>query len=287
MMARAATRRRITVGTRSRLGLVGAAGLLAIALVVLAGPLFLRHDPIEVNVLDRLTAPSSEYPLGTDYLGRDLLSRLVEGGRRTLGIALLVMGTVVPTSVGLGMFAGLAPRWLDAVVARALDMVLAVPNLVLALALIGALGPSTVALVVALGASQSALYVRVVRAQTATLKEQAYVRAARVHGAPLHAIATRHLLPAIAGQVAVLASVDLGSVILTIAGLNFLGLGVQPPLPEWGAMLNDGRLSFSQRPLLMIAPGLAIFLTVLCANLVGDALRDRFDPTAARTRGAR
>jgi ABC-type dipeptide/oligopeptide/nickel transport system permease subunit len=164
------------------------------------------------------------------------------------------------------------------------DVKLGLPGLVLSLALVGTLGPGLSTLILALTVAQAPWYIRLIRTMVLRERERPYVLVARVHGAPPVAIVWRHVIPAVAGQLAVLATLDLGSVVLAVAGLSFLGLGVQPPAAEWGAMLNDGRITFALHPLLMVVPGACIFFTVLCANLCGDALRDVLDPTWQRGR---
>lgn len=275
------TRRWRTLRTllRHRSGMVGLAGLLLVALVAAVGPRFVPYDPTAVDVLNKLQTPSAAHLLGTDYLGRDLLSRTVEGAHRSLGTAVIVVTAVIAVSLLFGSLAGFSGGLVDAVIMRVVDVKLGLPSLVLALALVGTLGPRLSTLMLALVVAQSPWYIRLIRSLVLRERERPYVLVARVHGAGAVAVVWRHVLPAVLGQLAVLATLDLGSVVLAVAGLSFLGLGVQPPLAEWGAMLNDGRITFSQRPLLMVVPGACIFFTVLSANLFGDALRDVLDPT--------
>ncbi|HEV2126646.1 MAG TPA: ABC transporter permease subunit, partial [Chloroflexota bacterium] len=255
------------------------AGLLLIVCTALVGPRLVPYDPTAVNVVEKLQPPSSAHLLGTDYLGRDLLSRTVDGAHRSLGTAVLVVAAVLTVSVFFGSLAGFAGGIVDIVIMRIVDVKLGLPGLVLSLALVGTLGPRLSTLMLALVVAQAPWYIRLIRTMVLRERERPYVLVARVHGASQAAIVWRHVLPAVFGQLAVLATLDLGSVVLAVAGLSFLGLGVQPPLAEWGAMLNDGRITFAQRPLLMIVPGFCIFFTVLSANLFGDALRDVLDPT--------
>lgn len=259
-------------------GRAGVIGLLLIAVAVLAGPSLMPYQATEVNFTEKLRPPNRAHPLGADQLGRDVLTRTLDGGRRTLSTAMIVVSAVLALGLVAGAVSGFAGGLVDAIVMRIVDALLAIPGLVLALALVGVLGVGLRSLVIALTLAQAPWYARIIRALVVRERERDYVLVARLHGASPLAVLRRHVLPALAGQVAVLATLDLGVVILNVAGLNFLGLGVQPPLPEWGAMLNDGRLSFSIRPLLMLAPGSFIFATVLSANLVGDALRDVLDP---------
>ena len=264
---------------RHRSGMVGLIGLLLIAAVAVIGPRLVPYDPAAANVVEKLQGPSAAHWLGTDYMGRDLLSRTVDGAHRSLGTAVVVVAAVLTVSVFFGALAGFVGGVVDALIMRVIDVKLGLPGMVLSLALVGTLGPSLGTLMLALVIAQSPWYIRLIRSMVLRERERPYVVVARAHGAGRLAIIWRHILPAVLGQLAVLASLDLGSVVLAVAGLSFLGLGVQPPLAEWGAMLNDGRITFTLRPLLMIVPGFCIFVTVLCANLFGDALRDVLDPT--------
>jgi ABC-type dipeptide/oligopeptide/nickel transport system permease subunit len=197
-------------------------------------------------------------------------------------VAALTTATVLAISVTLGTLAGYVGGALDALVTRLADLTLAFPRLVLAIAIAGLLGAGLWSVAIAIVAVSWATYARLVRGMTLQLREEGYVAAARALGAsPTHLI-RRHLLPGLAGRVAVLVTLDFGYIILNVSSLSFLGLGVRQPTPEWGSMLNEGRLFFAQEPQLMLYPGLAIFITVLAANLLGDALRDALDPTRVR-----
>lgn len=262
-----------------RPGAVGLFGLVLMALVAVVGPRLLVHHPNTVNVVEKLAGPSVGHPLGTDYLGRDLLSRTVDAAHRSLGTAVVVVACVLSASVVFGALAGFAGGIVDAAIMRIVDVKLALPSLVLSLALVGTLGPRLSTLILALTVAQAPWYIRMIRALVLRERERPYVLVARVHGAGPVAVVWRHILPAVLGQLVVLATLDLGHVVLAVAGLSFLGLGAQPPDPEWGMMLNDGRITFVQQPLVMIIPGLCISWTVLSANLLGDALRDVLDPT--------
>lgn len=265
-------------------GLVGLIGLTMMALVAIVGPRLLVHQPTTVNVLEKLAAPTAAHPMGTDYLGRDLLSRTTDAAHRSLGTAVVVVACVLSVSVIIGALAGFAGGLVDAAIMRVVDVQLALPSLVLSLALVGTLGPRLSTLILALTVAQAPWYIRMIRALVLRERERPYVLVARVHGARPVAVVWRHILPAVLGQLVVLATLDLGHVVLAVAGLSFLGLGAQPPDAEWGMMLNDGRITFVQQPLVMIVPGFCIFWTVLSANLLGDALRDVLDPTWQRHR---
>jgi ABC-type dipeptide/oligopeptide/nickel transport system permease subunit len=259
-------------------------GLVLMAFVAIVGPWLLAFDPNAVNVVEKLAGPSAAHPFGTDYLGRDLLSRTVDAAHRSLGTAVVVVACVLAVSAVFGALAGFAGGLVDAAIMRVVDVKLALPSLVLALALVGTLGPRLSTLILALTVAQAPWYIRMIRTLVLRERERPYVLVARVHGAGPVAVVWRHILPAVLGQLMVLATLDLGQVVLAVAGLSFLGLGAQPPDAEWGMMLNDGRITFAQQPLVMVVPGFCIFWTVLSANLLGDALRDVLDPTWQRQR---
>ncbi|MEY7852206.1 nickel transporter permease [Natrarchaeobius sp. A-rgal3] len=258
-----------------------AGGIVVTALAVLAivGPFLTPYDPTTQNLESQLQAPSLAHPLGTDQLGRDVATRVVYGARLTLGIAVLV--TVVRLTIGVvvGLVAGYVGGWVDEALMRVVDVLLAFPGIVLALVVAGILGPSLTNLVLALAVVGWTRYARVVRSSVLELRERPFVAASRLTGAPRRRVIRRHVLPNVAGPVVVLATLDLGGVILAAAGLSFLGLGAQPPAPEWGTMLSTGRHHLREASWLVNAPGLAIVLAVLGSNLLGDGLRDALDPT--------
>jgi peptide/nickel transport system permease protein len=240
------------------------------------------HDPILVQLDRRLEAPSREFLLGTDQFGRDVLSRLMVGARTSLGTATIVLVSVMTISLTLGIVAGYTGGRVDDTIMRLVDVLLALPGLVLSIAIVGVLGVGLGNLMLAVALTSWAYYARLVRGMVLQAREHEYVLAARASGADPFRIALRHVLPAISGPVLVLATLDVGRIILNVSGLSFLGLGVQAPAAEWGAMLNDGRPFFHAAPQLMIYPGLAVSLTVLAFNLAGDGLRDFFDPHQTR-----
>jgi ABC-type dipeptide/oligopeptide/nickel transport system permease subunit len=259
-------------------GLAGALLLLAIVLACAAAPLLAPSDPVRVNLPAQLQGPSPTHLLGTDNFGRDILARVLHGGRVSLAVAAVATLISLAISLVLGGVAGYVGGLADDVVMRLVDLTLAFPRLVLAITIAGLLGASLGSVVVAIVAVSWAWYARVVRGLVLQAREDQYVLAAHALGASGPRILLRHLLPAIAGQVAVLTSLEFGRIILAISALSFLGLGMRPPAPEWGAMLNEARTFFARNPELMLYPGLAIFLSVLAANLLGDALRDALDP---------
>jgi nickel transport system permease protein len=258
-----------------RLAVMLVALLLGTALL---GPWIAPFDPAETNLAARLLPPSGLHWLGTDHLGRDMLSRLLWGARALLSAVGIILVLVLGIGTAAGSAAGLLGGVTDAVLMRLADAFMTVPTLVLALFFIGALGTGMANVVAAITLSHWAFYARLVRGMTLSLRTRDYVAAARLAGASRLDIARRHLLPALVGQLAVLASLDLGHWMLHVAGLSFLGLGMAAPAAEWGIMINDARPFFRVAPMLVVLPGAAILLTVLAFNLLGDALRDRLDP---------
>ncbi|HZG14557.1 MAG TPA: nickel transporter permease [Candidatus Bathyarchaeia archaeon] len=253
-------------------------GLLTLlVLFALIGPSVVINDPLTAQMAERLQGPSWKYPLGTDHLGRCILSRLMAGAQLTLGVSALVIATVALIGVPLGLLSGYVGGRLDAVVMRLVDGVSALPEFLLAITIAGFLGPNLTNLVIAIVLVKWIGYARVVRSIVLSEREKEYVLAARVAGSSLWTILWRHLLPQVLSPVIVLAALDVGKVILTISALSYLGLGVQPPLPEWGAMLNDARPYFQTIPELMIYPGIAIMVVVIACNLIGEGLRDLLD----------
>lgn len=267
---------------RDRTAVIGALIVVLFVLIALTAPLLAPHDPTAVDARAILAPPSPEHWLGTDNLGRDILSRLIHGARWTLGTAFLATTLIVSIGVGVGLVAGYVGGLIDDVLMRVVDILLAFPSLVLALAIVGMLGPSLMNVMLGMVAVWWVDYARVIRGLTVGMREREFVTAARCAGAPAPRIIARHLLPNVVPSVIVLATLELGSLMLAISALSFLGLGAQPPTPEWGTMLNDGRAFFQRAPQLMIYPGLAITLAVIGSNLVGDGLRDVLDPRMKR-----
>jgi peptide/nickel transport system permease protein len=263
---------------RHRLALSGVAILALFTLVAVAAPVIATRDPIAIDPSRMLEGPSLAAFLGTDALGRDLFTRLAYGARWSLGAASAVTAIVLLIGVVVGLAAGYLGGIVDAVLMRIVDGLLAFPSPLLALAIIGVLGPGIVNAVLALTIVGWASYARVARGLVLTLRERPFVEAARATGATDLRILFRHILPNAIPSIVVLATVEMGEVILALSGLSFLGLGAQPPTPEWGAMLNDTRAYLFTAPRLMIVPGVAITLAVVGLNLVGDGPRDLLDP---------
>lgn len=251
--------------------------IVGVTLMMLLAPAIAPYDPMEF-VGERSAGPSGDHPLGTDRLGRDLLSRIVFGARISVGTALAATTLITLLGVLFGSVAGYFGGWLDAVLMRAADIILAFPTLILALVVAGLFETALLTVLLILAGVWWVPYARIVRGLVLSVREWQFVEAARALGAGHSRIVARHILPQIVPSVIVLATLEMGTLILALAGLNFLGLGVQPPTPEWGAMINDGRDHFFSAPHLILVPGVMIGITVLGSNLVGDGLRDVLDP---------
>ena len=256
--------------------------LVTITAACLAAPLLSPYDPLEVSPTHQFLPPSWEHLAGTDLFGRDVATRVLYGGRLSLSIGVLAVFIAAAPGTLLGLLAGYYGKWVDRLVSWLVDVMLAFPSILLALALIAVLGTGGFNVVLAVGIAGIPQYARLVRGQVLSARRQAYVRAAWTVGCTNTRIILRHILPNILGPLIVLATLDVGWAILNASALSFLGLGVQPPTPEWGAMLNEGRGYLRDAPWVTAAPGLAIALTVLSVNLLGDALRDSLDPRLRR-----
>jgi len=260
--------------------LVGSAILLCLVFAALFAPLLAPHSPVAGDLAGaRLMPPlSSGYLLGTDDQGRDILSRLLFGSRLTLVVVVLVAIVTAPLGLLVGTTAGYAGGWVDAVLMRITDIFLAFPKLVLALALVAALGPGIENAVIAIALTSWPPYARIARAETLAIRNSDYVAAVRLMGAAPARIVLRHVVPMCLSSLIVRVTLDMAGIILIAAGLGFLGLGAQPPLPEWGAMIASGRRFILDQWWVATMPGLAILFVSLGFNLVGDGLRDALDP---------
>ena len=268
---------------RDRLGLLGLCLVTVLIALSIAAPLVTSQDPSAIDAARRLEPASYLHPLGTDNLGRDVLSRLLYGSRWSLGTVAIATILILSIGVTMGTVAGYVGGVVDEIIMRIVDVLLAFPSLLLALAIVGMLGPGLFTMMIGLVSVWWASYARIVRGLVVSLRDRDYVAAARSLGANEGHIVFRHVLPNVLAPVAVLATIEMGELILAVAGLGFLGLGAQPPTPEWGAMVNDGRFFLLSAPRLMIYPGVAISVAVIGFNLLGDALRDVMDP---RTSGS-
>ncbi|MDQ6921856.1 MAG: ABC transporter permease [Candidatus Dormibacteraeota bacterium] len=275
----AVPRDRLWVRLRThRSAMFGVGVLVLFALASLIGPFLDRNDPVHQDLASAFLPPSPAHPLGTDDLGRDELVRLLYGGRLTLlvGFGAVAIGFVI--GVPLGALSGYLGGWLDMLTQRGVDVVLAFPNILLAIALVAALGPGLRNVIISVGITSIPAFVRLVRASALSIRELPYVEAARALGVSDWRILLRHVIPNSLAPVIVQATLQLGAAILVAAGLGFLGLGVQPPTPEWGTMLGSSRQFIFSDSILVTVPGLAIFGAVLAFNLLGDGLRDVLDP---------
>lgn len=267
---------------KNRGALIGLAILALLALMALSANLIAPFDPNAIAPLETLKAPSATHPFGTDQFGRDILSRIIFGARLSFQVGAIAVTIALVGGVLLGLLAGYYGRWVDAAISMLIDIMLAFPGILLALAIVAILGPSLFNLMVAVGISAVPSYTRLVRGAVLSIKSQTYVEAARVVGVSDAGIMFKHILPNVLAPVIVLATLGVGGAILTGASLSFLGLGAKPPTPEWGAMLSAGRNYLSLAWWITLFPGVAIMLTVLSINMFGDGLRDALDPRMKR-----
>jgi peptide/nickel transport system permease protein len=259
-------------------GLIGLTIVSVILLAALLAPLVAPHDPIRASVPDRVKPPSAKFLMGTDELGRDVFSRVIYGSRVSLTVGFLSVAIAAITGTVLGLVSGYYAGKVDAVIMRFIDVLMAMPRILLALVIVFSLGIGLLQVMVAVGISSAPTFVRVVRASVLSAREHTYVEAARVVGRANIGIMTRHVLPNVFAPIIVLSTLSLAGAILTAAGLSFLGLGAQPPSPEWGAMISAGRDTLRTAWWISTFPGVVMTVCVLGINLMGDALRDALDP---------
>ncbi len=253
--------------------------ILALLLIAaIAGPWIAPYHPDEVELMRRLQSPSLTHWLGTDHLGRDILSRLIAGVQVSLGSVAVTLALILALGIVIGGAAGFIGGRTDQVIMRLADVFLTFPTLVLALFMVGMLGTGLVNVILAIALSHWAWYARIVRGIVMSLRHREFLLAARMSGAGPIRTFVEHLLPATFSQLVVLATLDVGHIMLHVSGLSFLGLGVTPPTAEWGVMISDARQFVWTAPMLILWPGLALFLSVMAFNILGDALRDRLDP---------
>ena len=263
---------------KNRGAVIGLSILCILGLVAALAQVITQYDPIIINPPDRLQGPSSEHWLGTDPFGRDLYTRLVYGARISLPVGLIAVVISAVFGIALGLVSGYYGRLVDGIIMRLIDIMLAFPGILLALVVVAVLGPNLRNVMIAVGIGGIPRYTRLVRGSVLASRELLYVEAARVIGVPDRTLMFRHILPNVVAPAVVLSTLSVGTAILSAAGLSFLGLGAQPPEPEWGAMLADGRQFLRTSPWVTTVPGVAIMLTVLSVNLFGDGLRDVLDP---------
>jgi peptide/nickel transport system permease protein len=263
---------------QSQSGLIGLSLTIAVLLMGVFGPTIAPHDPLFFELGNQLARPSLKHPLGTDQLGRDVLSRLLYGARITLLITSGAVALAVVGGTAFGLTAGFRGGLTDHIIMRGVDIVLAMPTFLLAIAIVAALGPSTRNVIIAVGIGALPDFARISRGSTMAVKQEDYILAAQSLGARNVRIIGRHILPNVTAPLLVQLTLRLAMAVLTASGLSFLGLGPQPPTPEWGAMLSAGRNFIHNSPQLIIVPGLAILLATIGFNLLGDGLRDSLDP---------
>jgi peptide/nickel transport system permease protein len=261
------------------------AGLLLLVLfflLALLAPLLSPYDPLDQNISESLYPPSTDHLLGTDKLGRDMFSRMLYGARISIVVGLAVVAMAGSLGAFVGLMAGYIGKWADELLMRSTDIFFAFPSLILAMCIAGALGPSLPNALIAVAVVSWPVYARLIRGQVLALREREFVQAAHATGASNRRIIFRHLLPNTTAPLLVQASFDMGATILTVAGLSFIGFGAQPPTPDWGVMISEGRNYITTQWWLTAGPALGILLLVAAFNLLGDGLRDIFDPQLRR-----
>jgi peptide/nickel transport system permease protein len=263
---------------RNPLAMAGLAILVALVLVALLAPILTDRSPVSQDLVARLQPPNARYWFGTDELGRDIYTRVLYGSRITLVIVGLVVVMVAPTGLLVGTAAGYLGGWVDTVLMRVTDVFLAFPRLILALAFVSALGPGIENAIIAIACTAWPPYARVARAETLTIRNSDFIAAIRLQGAGPLRIVLGHVVPLCTSSLIVRVGFDMGGIILTAAGLGFLGLGAQPPAPEWGAMIASGRRFLLDQWWVATVPGIAILVVTFGFNLLGDGLRDTLDP---------
>lgn len=261
---------------------IGGVLLLVILLCAALGPWIMPYDPYRIDALSRLQPPSLAHPFGTDELGRDVLSRIILGARYFVFICVTSASIAITGGVIIGLLAGAGPHWLDSLLMRVVDIMLAFPYVLLVLAVIAILGPSLVTAMAAVGVAGIPGYARLVRGEVLSVRQTEYVEAMRALGASQTRIALGTILPNVMSSIIIYASYATPLAVLSAAALSFLGLGAQPPLPEWGAMLVNARIFLRTAWWMVTMPGLAIFVSILAINLLGNALRDVLDPRSAK-----
>ena len=260
------------------LGLAGLIIVIFLTGVTLLSPWLMPYDPLEVDVHSRLLPPSAAHWLGTDQLGRDILSRVLMGGQVALKVGMLAIGVSMAFGIALGMLAGFGPRWLDRVLLVCFDTIRSFPTIMFALAIVALVGPSLNTVILVIIIASIPVYARVVRTQTMALRERDFIKAERALGASTARILWSHIMPNIAAPLLILASMDVPVVVGMEAGLSFLGLGVSPPTPSWGSILNDGYAYIRNSPWPIIAGGIPLILITLGFTFFGESLRDILDP---------
>lgn len=263
---------------QNRLAMVGLTIVVGLIVMAIIAPIISPHDPIEMQLANQFIPPGKDHLLGTDEFGRDILTRIFYGARISLQVGIIAVGIAAVVGSLVGLCAGYFGKWFDLISQQIIDVMLAFPGLLLALGIIAVLGPSLRNVMIAVGLGSVPTYARLMRGQVLSLKEKDYVEAARALGARDWRILAVHILPNALSPIIVLASLGIASSILSAASLSFIGMGAQPPTPEWGAMLSSGRDYLRHEWWIATFPGIAIAITVFGFNVLGDGLRDAFDP---------
>jgi peptide/nickel transport system permease protein len=263
---------------KRRAALVGLVVVLSFIAIAILAPWLAPYDPLATSWSAVRKAPSAAHWFGTDEIGRDVLSRVIYGARASLLAGVVSVSIALSLGIPVGLLAGYAGRWVDALISRITDAMLATPFLILAIALAAFLGPSLTNAMIAIGISATPIFIRLTRAQVLSVKVEDYIEAARAVGNPHVRIAFRHILPNVIPPLIVQSTLAIAAAVIAEASLSFLGLGQQPPAPSWGSMLNTAKNYIDNAPWMAVWPGLSIFLLVLSFNLVGDGLRDALDP---------
>lgn len=263
---------------RNRSALLGLSIIALLVLVAIFAPLITPYDPILIDPSQALQSPSATHLFGTDQYGRDIFSRVVAGTYLSLSVGLISVGIAVVVGVVVGLLSGYYGGWLDTLLMRIIDVMLAFPGILLALTIVSILGPNLTNLMISVGISSIPTYARLTRGSVLSAREEVYVNAAQSIGVPNARILARHILPNVVAPIIVTATLGVGGAILWAAALSFLGLGSQPPTPEWGRMLSEGRQYLRDHWWISTFPGVAIMVTVLAMNILGDGMRDVLDP---------
>jgi peptide/nickel transport system permease protein len=265
---------------KNKLAMFGVALLMVLLFVCMGAPLFADYEDhaITQDVYNKNSPPNPEHILGTDQLGRDIFARLIYGGRISIVVGVITVSLAATAGTVIGSIAGYFGDRIDNVIMRVMDVFLAIPSMLMAITIVAVLGPNIVNMVISMAFSSTPRFTRIVRSAILQVRGNEYVEAARACGTSSFRIITKHVIPNGIGPIIVQASLNVGQTILTVASLSYIGLGVQSPVPEWGTMLSEARSVMRQFPLQIIIPGIAIMLTVMSINLIGDGFRDAFDP---------
>lgn len=266
----------------NRMCMAGAVLVLLLVFIAIFGPLISPNDPVLVNTPDRFLSPNATYWFGTDEFGRDIFSRILYGGRIAVQVGMVSVVVAFFGGITLGLISGYYGGFVDTALSRLLEIWMSFPDILFVIAVVAILGPSLNTVILSLGFLSIPAYARIVRGSVLSARQEVYVEAARSVGVNNSRIMSRHILPNVVAPLIILSSMRFGSALLTGAGLSFIGLGAQPPTPEWGAILATGRIYMYQAPWITIFPGLAIAIFVLGVNMLGDGLRDVFDPRLTR-----